>query len=263
MMIRDFCLLVVSWSPLLSPPTVSAPLCHFPTLPSPLPIHPHCSLFIHQMQPISSSFPSPSNSLGFCFHFPFHLHVLPSLITFFPVALPTFFHSTLLSTLFQSLVIYSPDFSNFPHPDVFSQTWIFSCCKCVTIHGEIPHDWRWLGTGYKNNILTTDDNCSFWLMNTRKIRPWMSYAIVFLSYISSYILNLPHCNRYIAIYVAQIVLTILDHLCLLSDLHFILLVVSQQFDKHLYVTSSLNATQVQHRYTFAPKKVVLRKRWHS
>ena len=57
LMVRNFCLLVVSSS---SPPTVSTPLCHLPTLPSPLLIHPHFSLFIHQIQPISSSFPSPS-----------------------------------------------------------------------------------------------------------------------------------------------------------------------------------------------------------
>ena len=43
-------------------------------------------------------------------------------------------------------------------------------CKWVTIQGETPCDWSWLGTGHKNNILTMDDSRSFRLMNTRKIR---------------------------------------------------------------------------------------------
>ncbi|KAK2168342.1 hypothetical protein NP493_1234g00001 [Ridgeia piscesae] len=46
-----------------------------------------------------------------------------------------------------------------------------------------------------------------------------------------------------AIYVALRVYTILGRMCILWDLHFTLLyvVVSQQFDKHLYLTSCLNA----------------------
>ena len=57
------------------------------------------------------------------------------------------------------------------------------------------------------------------------------------------ILSLPHYHRHIAIYVVQIIDTILGRMCLLGDLHFTLLyvVVSQQFDKHLYLTSCLNA----------------------
>ena len=33
--------------------------------------------------------------------------------------------------------------------------------RCVTIHAETPRNWSWLGTAHKNNILTTDDSCSF------------------------------------------------------------------------------------------------------
>ena len=33
----------------------------------------------------------------------------------------------------------------------------YRACKWVTIHGETPRDWSWLGTGHKNNILTMDD----------------------------------------------------------------------------------------------------------
>ena len=55
--------------------------------------------------------------------------------------------------------------------------------------------------------------------------------------------DLNHCYRHIAIYVAPRAYTILGRMCLLRDLHFTLLyvVVSQQFDKHLYLTSYINA----------------------
>ena len=69
---------------------------------------------------------------------------------------------------------------------------------------------------------------------------------------------------YIAIYVAQRVDIILGRtsFTVLQDLHFILLyvVVSQRIDKHLYLTSCLNACN---HNTFAPKQGVLRERWHS
>ena len=57
---------------------------------------------------------------------------------------------------------------------------------------------------------------------------------------------------------------ILGRMCRLQDLHFTLLyvVVSQQFDKHLYLTSCLNAHN-HNTYKFALKQVVLRKIWHS
>ena len=59
---------------------------------------------------------------------------------------------------------------------------------------------------------------------------------------SDLVLSLPLCNIRVAIYLAQIVYTILGRMFLLLDLHFTLLyvVVSQQFDKHLYLTSCLN-----------------------
>ena len=49
--------------------------------------------------------------------------------------------------------------------------------------------------------------------------------------------------RHIAIYIAHIVYTILGRMCFLRDFHFAVLyfVVSQQFDKHLDLTSCLNA----------------------
>ena len=54
---------------------------------------------------------------------------------------------------------------------------------------------------------------------------------------SDLILSLPHYHRHIVTYVEQILYTILGRMCLLQDLYFTLLyvVVSQQFDKHLYV----------------------------
>ena len=59
------------------------------------------------------------------------------------------------------------------------------------------------------------------------------------------ILRLSHCHRHrpTAIYIAQLVDTILGRMCLLRDFHFTLLcvVVSQQFGKHLNPTSCLNA----------------------
>ena len=55
---------------------------------------------------------------------------------------------------------------------------------------------------------------------------------------SDLILSLPHYHRYIAIYVVQIIDTILGRLCHLRDLHF---TVRCGFDKHLYLTSCLNA----------------------
>ena len=59
---------------------------------------------------------------------------------------------------------------------------------------------------------------------------------------SDLILSLPHYHRHIAIYVVQIIDTMLNCMCLLRDLRFTLLyvVVSIKF-KHLYLTSCLNA----------------------
>ena len=57
---------------------------------------------------------------------------------------------------------------------------------------------------------------------------------------SDLILSVPHYHRHIAIYVVQIINTILGRMCLLRDLHFTLLYVVE-FDKHLYLTSCLNA----------------------
>ena len=51
---------------------------------------------------------------------------------------------------------------------------------------------------------------------------------------SDLILSLPHYHRYIAIYVVQIIDTMLGCMYLLRDLRF-------GFDKHLYLTSCLNA----------------------
>ena len=48
-------------------------------------------------------------------------------------------------------------FFTFPPADVVY-------CKCVTIHGKTPPDCSCLGTGNKNDILMTDDSCSFQLM---------------------------------------------------------------------------------------------------
>ena len=59
---------------------------------------------------------------------------------------------------------------------------------------------------------------------------------------SDLILSLPHYHRHIAIYVVQIINMILGRICLLWDLHFILLYrIRCGFDKHLYLTSCLNA----------------------
>ena len=87
------------------------------------------------------------------------------------------------------------------------------------------------------------------MVSVRKIRSYISCAIPFLSEVSDLILRLPHCHRHIAIYVAQIVDTILGRMCLVRDLYFTLL-VSQQFDKHLYLASYLNA---YNQYILAPK----------
>ena len=60
----------------------------------------------------------------------------------------------------------------------------------------------------------------------------------FFSLISDLILSLPHCHRHIAIYVVQIIDTILGRMCLLRDLYFTLLCVVVSY---LYLTSCLNA----------------------
>ena len=57
---------------------------------------------------------------------------------------------------------------------------------------------------------------------------------------SDLILSLPYYHRHIAIYVVQIG-TMLDRMCLLRNLRFTLLYVNCGFDKHLYLTSCLNA----------------------
>ena len=55
------------------------------------------------------------------------------------------------------------------------------------------------------------------------------------------ILSLPHYHRHMAIYVVQIIDTILGLMCLLRDLHFTLLYVVVSISTYLYLTSSLNA----------------------
>ena len=55
--------------------------------------------------------------------------------------------------------------------------WCNRACKWVTIHGD-PHDWSWLGTGHKNNILTMDDSCSFRLMNIRKMHIIIAHVYI-------------------------------------------------------------------------------------
>ena len=58
---------------------------------------------------------------------------------------------------------------------------------------------------------------------------------------SDLILSLSHYHMHIAIYVVQIIDTMLGCMCLLRDLHFTLLYVRCGFDKYLYLTSCLNA----------------------
>jgi hypothetical protein len=58
---------------------------------------------------------------------------------------------------------------------------------------------------------------------------------------SDLILSLPHYHRHIAIYVVQIIDTMLNCMCLLRDLCFILLYVVVSINQHLYLTSCLNA----------------------
>ena len=56
---------------------------------------------------------------------------------------------------------------------------------------------------------------------------------------SDLILSLPHYHRHIAIYVVQIIDTILSRMCLAGLAFYI--AVRCGFDKHLYLTSCLNA----------------------
>ena len=70
-----------------------------------------------------------------------------------------------------------------------------------------------------------DDSCSFRLMNTRKIRSYISCVLPILSKMSDLIFSLPHRHRHIAIYVVQIIDTMLGRMCLLRDLHFTFLYV--------------------------------------
>ena len=57
---------------------------------------------------------------------------------------------------------------------------------------------------------------------------------------SDLILSLLHYHRHIALYVEQIIDTILGRMYLLRDLHFFI-AVRCGFDKHLYLTNCLNA----------------------
>ena len=56
---------------------------------------------------------------------------------------------------------------------------------------------------------------------------------------SDFILSLPYYHRHIAIYVVQIINTILGRMCLTGFAFYI--AVHCGFDKHLYLTSCLNA----------------------
>ena len=68
---------------------------------------------------------------------------------------------------------------------------------------------------------------------------------------SDLILSLPLCLS------DKNIIAILGRMCLLRDLHFTLLyvVVSQQFDKHLYLTSCLN-THNHNTYTHLPQNML-------
>ena len=57
---------------------------------------------------------------------------------------------------------------------------------------------------------------------------------------SDLILSLPHYHRHIAIYVVQIIDTMLGCMCLFTGFAFYI-AVRCGFDKHLYLTSCLNA----------------------
>ena len=61
----------------------------------------------------------------------------------------------------------------------------------------------------------------------------MSCVIPFLSYMSDLILSLPHYYRHIAIYVEQIIDTILRRMCLLRDLRFTLLYVAVSINTYI------------------------------
>ena len=56
---------------------------------------------------------------------------------------------------------------------------------------------------------------------------------------SDLILSLPHYHRHISIYVVQIIDTMLGRMCLTGFAFYI--AVRCSFDKHLYLTSCLNA----------------------
>ena len=59
---------------------------------------------------------------------------------------------------------------------------------------------------------------------------------------SDLILSLSHYHRHIAIYVVQIISTILGRMCLLRDLHFTLLYVVVSINTYnFYLTNCLNA----------------------
>ena len=75
---------------------------------------------------------------------------------------------------------------------------------------------------------------------------------------SDLILSLPHYHRHIAIYVVQIIDTMLGCMCLLRDLRFTLLYVVVSISTY----SCLNA----HNHNICirlAQKVVLRENWHS
>ena len=114
----------------------------------------------------------------------------------------------------------------------------YRACKWVTIHGETSRDWIWLGTGHKNNILTTDDSCSFRLRNTRTIRPYISCVILNVRFnIESTTLS-----QNIAIYVVQIIYTNLGRVCLTGLAFYIDVRCGLKKNyKHLYLRCCLNA----------------------
>ena len=79
-------------------------------------------------------------------------------------------------------------------------------------------------------------------MNTRKIRSYISCIIPFLSYMPDLILSLPHYHRHIAICVVQIIDAPHNvRPCVSFEGFAFYFAVRYGFDKHLYLTSCLNA----------------------
>ena len=74
------------------------------------------------------------------------------------------------------------------------------------------------------------------------------------------ILSLLHYQRHIAIYVVLIIDTVLGRMCLTGFAFHI--AIRCGFDKHLYLTSCLNAHN-SNTCIRLPKQGVLRIKWHS